>query len=110
MDEKQLTSELEGFKQACIKMGAIGEDNSENKIPTFVFDEVYQGVFLVNVSVKDEWLDKKYEASALNELIELLYKTTTPHIRESILTLRLCKTSFPYDTIQYDTLADGKTA
>ena len=109
MDRKQLELALIDFKSACIERRIIQKDD-ENKHPAFVFDEIYQGVFLINVTVKDEWLNREYHPNALKELIELLYQTTDVKTRESILTLRLCKTSFPYDTVEYDSLAEGKAA
>ena len=107
MDRKQLALELEDFKNACIAISAIREDSSKDGYPAFEFDEVYQGVFIINLFVKDEWLSRKYEADALKELIELLYKETEPKTRESILTLRLCSDAGDY-TIQYEHLEDGK--
>ena len=109
MDRNQLSSKLEDFKVACIRIGAIHRDNSEDKLSTFVFDEIYQGVFIINVAVEDKWLNKEYHPNGLKELIELLYQTTNAKTRESILTLRLCKASFPFDTIEYPSLNDGKS-
>lgn len=109
MDRKQLEFALLNFKSACVERGAIQKDG-ENKHPAFAFDEIYGGVFIVNVMVENEWLDRKYHPNALKELIELLYETTDVQTRESILTLRLCKTSFPHDSIEYDTLDAGRAA
>jgi len=108
MDRDQLTTALEEFRLACIKIGAI----QENELSALVFDEVYQGVFIVNVTVENKWLDKSYHPNALKELITLLYDESITNVktRESILTLRLCKKTFPYDTIEYPTLEDGKPA
>ena len=47
-------------------------------------------LFIINVTVKQEWLDKEYPVSALRELIELLYKKADAEVRKNILTIRIC--------------------
>lgn len=85
MDREQLKSALENFKSACIDKGY----SEENTIENFSFDEIYQGIFIVTVWVKSEWI--AHQENPLNVLIDLLYDTTTSETRRSILTLRLAE-------------------
>ena len=83
MDREQLNTELTSFRLACIEKNVISNNDF------FEFEEVYKGIFIVDVFAKQEWLNEQHNVSALNTLIELLYKTTEPKTRESILTLRI---------------------
>ncbi len=105
MDKRQLESELEAFKQACIHEGCIRADNEYG----FEFEETYPGIFIINVNATKVWLDSKYNVSALNDLIGLLYRTTEPETRESILTLRLCQED-EFNPVTYDSLPPPKAA
>ena len=95
MDREQLIAALKNFRLACVEIDCIRDDN----LFAFDFEEVYQGVFIININIKEEWLNKKYDENALEELIKLLYQNTTSKTRESILTLRLCKEN-SVDTLQ----------
>lgn len=90
MDRTELIKKLDGFRQACAEAGCINIDN-EN---AFQLEEAYPGAkpasFIINVTVKQEWLDKEYPVSALRELIELLYKKADADVRKNILTVRIC--------------------
>ncbi|MDD2723495.1 MAG: hypothetical protein PHH59_05645 [Methylovulum sp.] len=105
MDKRQLESELETFKQACIAEGCIRADNEYG----FEFEETYPGIFIINVNATKNWLNDKYHVSALNDLIGLLYRTTELETRESILTLRLCQED-EFNRVSYDTLPPQKAA
>ncbi len=83
MDREQLNQALERFKNACIEKGYASFENT----PILDFEEIYQGVYLVDVFVKKEWAE--HQEDPLSELIDLLYITTEAETRRSILTLRL---------------------
>lgn len=84
-----IEQELENFKQACIKQGCIDEDKEY-----LIVEESFPGMqptsFIVNVLVRNEWLKDKSHRDALEELEELLYKTTDEQTLKNILTIRLC--------------------
>ena len=90
MDRAELMNKLDGFKEACSEAGCINIDN-ENAIQ---LEEAYPGAkpasFIINLTVKQEWLDKEYPISALRELIDLFYKKADAEVRKNILTLRIC--------------------
>lgn len=85
MDRKELESKLQNFKQACYDNGYI-----EDKL---YFDEAYPGVvptsFIVNMIAKKQWLDNTYRGKALDQLIDVLWKTTDAKTRENIFTLSI---------------------
>jgi hypothetical protein len=85
MDREQLKSALESFKSACMDKGYI----DANTVDAFSFNEIYQGIFIVVVWVKSEWV--AHQENPLSELIDLLYNTTEPETIRSILTLRLAE-------------------
>jgi|JFJP01.1.fsa_nt_gi hypothetical protein len=85
MDREQLKLALGSFKSACMDKGYIDANTPE----AFAFDEIYQGIFIVTVWVKSEWI--AHQENPLNELIDLLYASTEPETRRSILTLRLAE-------------------
>ena len=107
MDRTELAKKLESFKQACIEKGFI----DANKLEAIVLDEAYPGIkptsFIINVIVNEQWLQDKYQRSALKELTDLLYEKADEQALENVLTLRLCKASFPFDTLVYPALKDG---
>jgi hypothetical protein len=105
MDKKQLGLGLEVFKQACIDEGCIRSDDEYS----LEFEETYPGIFIINVNATKSWLDGKYNVSALNDLIGLLYRTTEPETRESILTLRLCQED-EFNQVSYDRFPPQKVA
>lgn len=89
MDRTELIKNLDDFRQACAEVGCININN-ENALQ---LEEAYPGIkpasFIVNVIVKQEWLDKEYPVSALRELIDLLYKKADAEVRKNILTVRI---------------------
>jgi hypothetical protein len=105
MDRAELKQKLENFKQACIAQGYIDKNNE-----ALILEESFPGMkptsFIVNVIVKDQWLNGKHHRYALEELDELLYKTADEQTLENILALRLGKPSVPSDTLVSSTLED----
>lgn len=85
MDREQLKSALDNFRFTCMDKGYVDADT----VDAFSFDEIYQGIFIVTVWVKSEWIT--HQENPLNVLIDLLYDTTTSETRRSILTLRLAE-------------------
>ena len=107
MDRTELEHKLENFKQACIANGYI---DANNQTP-LILEESYPGMkptsFIVNVTVGEQWLQNQYQVNTLKALTKLLYEKADQQTLENILTLRLCKESFPFDTIEYPTLENG---
>lgn len=107
MDRTELEHKLENFKQACITNGYI-DANNQNAL---ILEESYPGMkptsFIINVTVSEQWLQNRYQVNALKELTKLLYEKAEQQTLENILTLRLCKASFPFDTVEYPTLENG---
>jgi hypothetical protein len=85
MDREQLKLALENFKSACMDKGYV----DANTVDAFSFNEIYQGIFIVIVWVKSEWV--AHQENPLSELIDLLYDTTEVETRRSILTLRFAE-------------------
>lgn len=89
MDKEQLNTKLEKFKQACIEKGSIDAQESQ----PFEFEEAYPGLiqtpFIVDIHVKEQWLESQHNVNPLHELIDLLYENTDSETLEGILTLRL---------------------
>jgi hypothetical protein len=100
MDQEQLKTKLEKFKQACIEKGSI----DAQELQPFDFEEAYPGLvptpFIVDVRVKEQWLETHYNANPLHELIDLLYENTDADTLEGILTLRLS----PENTLHWMTM------
>ncbi len=90
MDRTELINKLEGFRLACSEIGCININNKN----ALDLEEVYPGAepvsYIINLIVKQEWLDKEYPVSALRVLIDLLYDKVDAEIRKNILTLRIC--------------------
>ncbi len=89
MDRAELISKLENFKQACVEIGCI-DVNNENALD---LEEAYSGVepvsYIIDMVVKQAWLDKDRPISALRELIDLLYDKVDVEARKDILTFRI---------------------
>ncbi len=89
MDKEQLKIKLEKFKQACIEKGSI----DAKEIQPFEFEEAYPGLipspFIVDIHVKEQWLESKQNVNPLHELIDLLYENADVDALEEILTVRL---------------------
>jgi hypothetical protein len=92
MDRTELIEQLKEFRQACFDIGCI---NSDNKA-ALELEEAYPGVepvsYIIDVTVKQEWLDKEHPISALKELIDLFYEKVDGEIRKNILTIKICET------------------
>jgi hypothetical protein len=108
MDRAELKQKLESFKQACIAQGYIDKDTE-----ALIIEESFPGMkptsFIVNVLVKEQWLNGKHHRYALEELDELLYKTADEQALINILALRLGNSSFSSDTLA-SSLNDRKAA
>ena len=107
MDRKELESKLNNFKQACIE-----KDYVETKENVFELEEAYPGMiptpFIINIHVKNQWLEDRYSVNALKDLTHLLYEKTgtDDDALENILTLRLCNKGESY---HFDKLSEGLT-
>ena len=90
MDRTELITGLDGFKQACSKIDCINLANKN----ALDLEDAYPGAepasYIIDITVKQEWLDKGRSVTALRELIDLFYETVDAKTRENILTLRIC--------------------
>lgn len=90
MDRTELINKLDGFRQACSEIGCINVDNKK----ALDLEEAYPGAeptsYIINIIVKQEWLDRERLISPLRELIDLFYEKADIESRKNILTLRIC--------------------
>ena len=85
ISEAELIEKLQDFKNKCHENGYIEGD--------LFLDEAYPGViptsFIVNLWVRKQWLDTISRGKALDLLVDTLWVTTKPEIRENIFTLSM---------------------
>jgi len=86
MDKTELDIKLQGFKKSCHDKGYI--------IGELYFDEAYPGMIptalIVKMRVKKSWMDTmSSRGKALDELIDVLWDTTTAKIRENVHVLAI---------------------
>lgn len=83
MDRDELMGKLQGFKKACYDKGYIDGE--------LYLDEAYPGIvptsFIVSMIAKKQWLDTTNSGDGLDQLIDILWETTTPETRKNIFTL-----------------------
>ena len=89
MDRNDLESKLENFKKACIEMDYVDADKEILDI-----EESFPGMiptsYIVNVHVKNHWLDQAIHRQAYKALTDLLYEKTEMDALIKILALRMC--------------------
>lgn len=86
MDRQELMGKLQDFKQVCLNRGYIDS--------VLYLTEAYPGLiptsFVVNMVAKKAWLDTAVSRGmALDQLIDVLWETTTAKPREDIFTLSI---------------------